>query len=99
MSKPLIVRVAAEADITAARLWYEQQRDGLGVEFLDAVEAVLDRLEAVPEMHQVIWQNVRRAKLKRFPYLVYYRVLADRTEVLAVMHGRRHPSAWKSRVD
>jgi plasmid stabilization system protein ParE len=40
---------------------------------------------------------VRAARLKQFRYIVYFIVLADRVEVLAVLHGARDPSSWKSR--
>jgi hypothetical protein len=43
-------------------------------------------------------QDVRAVRLRRFPFVVYYVVLADRAEVLAVMHGSRDESAWQSRA-
>ena len=58
----------------------------------------LARIEAMPEMYGVVWQDVRAARLRRFRYLVYYVVLADRVEVLAVMHGARDAPSWQSRV-
>jgi plasmid stabilization system protein ParE len=36
--------------------------------------------------------------LKRFPYVVYYRVEAERLVILAVQHGRRDEARWHSRV-
>jgi plasmid stabilization system protein ParE len=41
---------------------------------------------------------VRRGKVRRFPYVVYYRVLADRIEVIAVLHAARNPQTWQDRV-
>lgn len=38
MTYELILRPAAEEDIAAAALWYEDQAAGLGTEFLEAVE-------------------------------------------------------------
>lgn len=49
-------------------------------------------------MHQVVYKGARRAGPRRFPYSVYYRVHADRVEVVAVQHGRRDPDDWKSRL-
>ena len=42
--------------------------------------------------------DVRRSILKRFPYVIYFRALRDEVLILAVMHGRRHPRRWKSRL-
>jgi len=41
--------------------------------------------------------DIRRAQLGRFPYLVYYVVLPEAVSVIAVMHGRREPRRWQSR--
>jgi plasmid stabilization system protein ParE len=42
-------------------------------------------------------QRFRRAVVQRFPYLVFYRDLADRIEVVAVAHGAREPGYWLKR--
>ena len=49
-------------------------------------------------MYAATFRGVRPAKLRRFPYVVYYRVLADRIEVLAVLHGSRDPRIWQGRA-
>lgn len=59
---------------------------------------VLGRIEAMPEMYGVVWQDVRAARLRKFRHVVYYVAFADRVEVLAVLHGSRDASAWKSRA-
>jgi len=41
---------------------------------------------------------VRAARLRKFRYVVYYVVFADRVEVLGVLHGSRDGSVWQSRV-
>ena len=76
----------------------EAQYAGLGDKFLDRLQEVLDRIEPMPEMYAEVWGTVRAARLRRFRHVVYYMVLADRVEVIAVMHGSRDSSAWQSRV-
>jgi hypothetical protein len=46
---PLVVRPEAQADLLAARDWYARQREGLGDEFVDVVEEVLEQIRATPE--------------------------------------------------
>ena len=36
--------------------------------------------------------------LRQFTYVVYYQVHDDRVEVLAVMHGSRDTSDWRTRA-
>ena len=98
MSLPIILRLAAKVDMAEARDWYEQHKPGLGQEFLDAVDATLDRIRQSPESYAKRYKGVRPAGLRRFPYVVYYRVLDTCVEVLGVVHGSRSSKAWRSRA-
>lgn len=42
--------------------------------------------------------EVRRALMRRFPYSIYFTVLPERIVVIAVLHVRRYPQEWQSRV-
>lgn len=98
MSLPVVLRPEAEADLVAARNWYERQRAGLGDAFIETVDELLGRISAVPEQYAVLLKGVRRGKLRRYPYVAYYRVLADRIEVIGVLHGSRDPAIWQGRA-
>lgn len=41
----------------------------------------------MPKMYEAVLRDVRRGKLGRFPYLLYYRVFPDRVEVIAIPRG------------
>lgn len=98
MSLPIVLRPEASWDAEEARDHLEAQRAGLGQDFLDRLKETLARIGNMPELYGVVWRNVRAARLRRFTYVVYYRVHDDRVEVLAVMHGSRSASAWQSRA-
>ena len=70
----MIIRPEAEADLVNARDWYERQRAGLGAAFLLCVEEVCERIDRTPEIYVAVYQDVRRAFTRRFPYVVYYRI-------------------------
>jgi plasmid stabilization system protein ParE len=97
VSLPVILRHEAEVDVQEARDQLEAVRVGLGSQILARVREVLARIEKMPELHGKVWQDVRAARLKQFRYIVYFIVLADRVEVLAVLHGARDPSSWQPR--
>ncbi len=98
MSLPVVLRPEASRDAEEARDHFEAQQAGLGQTFLDRLNETLAGIGAMPEMYGVVWRNARAARLRRFTYVVYYRVHDDRVEVLAVMHGSRHASAWRGRA-
>ena len=98
MSLPVVLRPLANADVQQSHAELEARVPGLGDTFLDRLREALDRIEAMPEMYGVVWRTVRAARLRQFRHVVYYVVLADRVEVIAVMHGSRDSSAWQSRA-
>jgi plasmid stabilization system protein ParE len=99
MSLKVVFRPEAEGDLLEAHDWYEEQQVGIGATFSDAVERTITRIETMPEMYAIVLRNVRRAKLRKFPYLVYYRLFDDRIEVLGVLHGSRDPKLWRERIN
>jgi plasmid stabilization system protein ParE len=98
VSRPVILRPAADADIETTHNELEQAQAGLGTRFIKRVREVLERIEVMPEMYGLIWKDVRAARLKKFRHVVYYVAFADRVEVLAVLHGSRDAAAWQSRA-
>jgi len=85
----------------AAR-WYERHRVGLGVDFLDAVDAAVARIAEAPgvgsQVPGISDLSIRRRPVRRFPYHVVYLELPDRLQVLAITHDRRKPAYWVGRL-
>ena len=98
MTLPLHFHPAVRAEIDDAHDWYEQRQPGLGRAFLDEVERVLAEITANPARYGFADGDIREGLLHRFPYVVYYRVLADRIRVLAVYHTSRNPAGWQRRA-
>ncbi len=98
MNLPVILNPTADREFEAAAEWYEKQQAGLGTRFVTQVQDALDRIGQEPELHAIVFKNLRRSRVSKSPYNIYYRALADRVEVLAIVHGRRAPSVWQSRA-
>jgi plasmid stabilization system protein ParE len=79
--------------------WYENQQLELGEDFLNCIDNMLDLIRQMPESYPVVYRDVRRAVVKRFPYAIYYRIVSSRVIVTAVFHGRRDSKAWKKEVN
>ena len=98
MRLPIVFRVEAQAEFDLAFDWYEQQRRGLGVEFLTCVTEVLEGIQSFPGAREIVFEDARRAIVPKFPYLVLYKVEPARIVILAVFHSKRDPQIWKDRV-
>jgi hypothetical protein len=94
MSNSISLRREAEADILEAFVWYEEQSMGLGSDFMRAVDAMLANIARNPLEHQVLYKNVRRATLRRFPYGLFYIINRDVVIVLGCIHAKRDPKKW-----
>jgi hypothetical protein len=86
----------AEADLAEAIAFYDRRTAGLGSDFLGEVLRTFEHIESAPEAWPVLEGLVRRCLVERFPYGVYYRT--DLDVVLAVLHCRRRPGAWRGRM-
>ena len=98
MTLEVRLRPEAEQDLTDAAAWYEEQRQGLGHEFLDEVLTMLSSIAETPLMYPNVHRNTRRAVIHRFPFSVYFRVENATIVVVAIMHGSRNPRRWKNRT-
>ena len=97
MSVPVVLRPEATKDTEEAIGYFDALRPGLGQTFLIQVQEVLLRVSGLPEVHGEVWRNVRAARLRRFTYVVYYRVHEDCVDVLAVIQANRDAAVWQSR--
>lgn len=93
----VLLRPEAEADIGEAYQWYEEQAEGLGEEFLRAVDACFSSLQRMPMAGPATYKDVRRSLLRKFPYGIFYIIEVDRVIILACFHARRDPKQWQDR--
>lgn len=87
----LIIRTDAEAHIASGYGWYEEQRQGLGVEFVEALSFTIDAIESHPLRFPRVKRNLRRALVRRFPYGIYFLIRDDAIVVTGVRHLARDP--------
>lgn len=87
----LIIRPDAESDIASGYDWYQEQRDGLGAEFVEEISATISAIRSEPLRFPAIYGKLRRALVHRFPYGVFFIARTDAIVVVAAMHLARHP--------
>jgi plasmid stabilization system protein ParE len=87
---------SARAEADAAAAFYQAKRPGLGRRFLDSLQDALGRVETRPGIYPELAPEVRKCRLKTFPYAVIFRANGG-IDIIAVMHLRREPGYWKDR--
>ena len=89
---------AAATDLEAAYRWYEDQRQGLGLQFTDCVLACLERIRRTPEIYGKVRGTYRRGLLRRFPYAVFYEYDGQSVTIYGIVHTARAASKWQGRL-
>jgi len=98
MAVNLTIVQEVQSDIGEAFTWYENQRVGLGEEYLSCVDACMQQIHRMPESYQAIYKNFRRGLVRRFPYAIFYEYSGKIITIYAVFHTSRNPQKWKARI-
>ncbi len=81
----------AKLDVELAFAWYERQRRGLGLKFLDFAEIAMKSILENPEMYGIYYSGFRRCVIRRFPFSVFYTIEDDEIVVHSVFDSRQNP--------
>ncbi len=91
-------REAHEEMIGSAR-YYEGRAEGLGSDFLSAVEETTRRIEQSPRTGPIEKATIRKRLVPGFPFTVLYEIQPDRIFIAAVMPQHRRPGYWRKRIE
>lgn len=87
-----------EGDLAEIRDYYNEQSRNLGDDFINEFERQVLRIAATPSRWMVVRGETRRALMKRFPYLILYRVVNDIViPITVIKHERCHPAYGMNR--
>ena len=89
---------AARLEFIEAFHWYEARASGLGAAFERETDRQVTRIAENPAQFPIILGDVRRVRLRRFPYSLFYRITGEEVFVIACFHASRDPRVWQSRA-
>jgi plasmid stabilization system protein ParE len=84
---------AIAVELEEIREHYEACSPGLGSDFVDEFERQILTISAMPTRWMVASGEIRRSLMKRFPYVILFRIVGtDSIRVTVVKHERLHPA-------
>jgi plasmid stabilization system protein ParE len=92
------MRREARRELTDATDYYEGMREGLGDEFIEDFLLAITEIEEAPRRWPESEPGVRRFRLSRFPYAIYYRVLTAEVDIVAFAHHAQREGYWRDRL-
>jgi toxin ParE1/3/4 len=78
--------------------WYRDRSRRTADRFQRELERGQSAIQNAPDGWAAYLHGTRRYLLKRFPFVMVYRVVAHRIEIIAVAHGHRRPGYWADRM-
>lgn len=88
----------AEAELNQSFDWYHERSPQAAADFLVEMDHAVAQVTNHPKRWPAYLHGTRHYKLRRFPYVLVYLQLADKTYGIAVAHLSRKPGYWKKRV-
>jgi plasmid stabilization system protein ParE len=79
--------------------WYGRRSAQAARDFQDEVDRAVQRIAATPNRWPVYQRSDRFVRVRRFPYVLYYRIVdPTQVQIMAVAHARRRPGYWRRRT-
>ena len=98
MSQPVQFTPVARLEFIDAFDWYEARAPGLGAAFQNETDRQVARITENPTQFPIVMADVRRVRLRRFPYSLFYRITDPEVFVIACFHASRNPRIWQGRT-
>jgi plasmid stabilization system protein ParE len=98
VSTPVRVLSSVYEDISGAYLYYENERQGLGERLLEIIDSVFENIADFPQIYPIMFDNVHRALLPKYPYAVYYTFESDQAIVVAIRNTKQDPENLQIRA-
>ena len=89
---------AAEVEHLESVAYFESKQPGLGVSYLSEFEGNMSAVIEAPYRFPIESEpDIRRIRMKKFPFSILFRELSGTIQVLAIAHNRRRPQYWLGR--
>ena len=95
----VVVHPAADAELAEAVAYYTTIDPALGQRFYLEMKRLIQEVCAHPRMFRQFDPPARRHFSPSFPFGIIYLELADHLWIVAVMHLKRNPGYWKTRLE
>ncbi len=70
--------------------WYERKKEGLGDDFLEAIQKSLDSISVSATHYSYTDENKRRITVRKFPYKIIYQIFGNEIYVSGIFHFKQN---------
>ncbi len=91
-----------ETDIEDAKYWYYDQSPDTNLEerFADSIIAIIHKIQKNPYIYHPIFENVRIAHPRFFPYCIYFTIDENKKTIIiiGILHSKQDISKLIDRI-
>ncbi|HFA48237.1 MAG TPA: type II toxin-antitoxin system RelE/ParE family toxin [Bacteroidetes bacterium] len=102
MAYKLIYGKKSRSELDEAITWYKDISNQTATKFYSAAQSRLNEISDQPHRFGPIRnrRRYRRAKIKRFPYLIVFRIdeAKQKVHIISIWHEKRNPSDLMKRL-
>lgn len=99
-STPLSIEFSDEAEIDFDKSFhfYFVESSKVAESFLKQINKSLSEIKQRPFSFPLIFNNIRKYTVKKFPFLIYYQITNKTIRIIALFHSSRNPQIWNDRI-
>lgn len=86
---PYSISLKAQKDLDKAVHWYNEKQWSLGSNFVEFMMEKIMRIRKNPEILMFIGPRIQRAKLKKFPYTIFFTKEDNSILILRIRHNKQ----------
>ena len=94
---PIEYLPGARRDFDESFDWYAKREIQVAMRFANAINSALVEVATNPARFASVDGAHHESALKKFPFRIVFRLVANRVLVVAVAHAKRRPGYWMGR--
>ena len=88
--------ISEEAESDFDIFYYENPK--IAETFFQRINNSLKKIKKTPISFPEVHKNLRKYTVKKFPFVIYYQVVAYTIRVIAIFHTSKNPEIWNERI-
>ena len=98
MEYSIVLYNDAKEDIVEIAKWYDLKSVELSKRFIEQFDIAINKISKTPDAFSYLYDDVRKIRLHKFPYLIFYKVKEQTVFIYGVIHAKRNPYLYKKRL-
>ena len=98
--KPFSIELSdeAEVDFDKSYEFYYEDSPKVADTFFKRINISFENIKQNPKSFPVAHKDVRKYVVKKFPFVIYYRIADTVIQIIAIFHTSRNPEIWNELI-